>query len=141
MKSVEERFWAKVQAPVSPDECLIWIGARQSLGYGSFRVEGKTLKAHRFSYELNVGLIPEGLVIDHLCRNRACVRPDHLEPVTQKVNVHRGEGVAAVKARKTHCHKGHELAGKNLRVDSYGRHCRACAIKRDADRYALKRKR
>lgn len=135
------RFWAKVRLPESPDGCLEWIGARQSLGYGNFRVEGKTLKAHRFSYELNVGPIPEGLVIDHLCRNRACVRPDHLEPVTQKVNVHRGEGVAAAKARKTRCHKGHELAGENLREDSYGRHCRACAIKRDADRYALKRKR
>lgn len=138
--TLEERFWAKVQLPTEPDGCLIWSASKCHLGYGRMSVAGRSAKAHRVSYELLVGPIPEGLVIDHLCRNRACVNPNHLEAVTQKVSVHRGGGVAAIKARKTRCHVGHPLAGDNLRIDSYGRHCRACAIKRDADRYALKRK-
>ena len=135
------RFWMKVALPDATDGCLEWTGAKQSGGYGHMRVDGRNLRAHRISYELNVGPIGPGLVVDHLCRNPACVRPDHLEAVTQKVNVHRGVGGPGEKARKTHCHVGHPLSGDNVRIDSYGRHCRACAIKRDRDRYASKQKR
>ncbi len=140
MATVAERFWKKVRLPVSPDGCLEWIGARQPSGYGHMNVAGKFVKAHRLAHELLVGPIPSGMVVDHLCRNRACVNPNHLEPVTQRTNVHRGDSAMAKKVRQTHCHQGHELAGENLRVDSYGRHCRACALKRDRDRYASKKK-
>lgn len=136
----EQRFWVKVAVPVD-GECLTWTGAIQSGGYGNFRKDGKTYKAHRVAYELRVGPIPEGAVLDHLCRNRACVRPDHLEAVTQRENVRRGDSKMARDALKTHCHNGHEFTPENTKVDSYGRHCRACALKRDRDRYALNRKR
>ena len=78
-------------------------------------------------YELMVGPIPDGLVIDHVCNNRGCVRPDHLRPVTQRENILRGEGVAAKRARQTHCKRGHELAGENIRITSTGsRQCLIC---------------
>lgn len=124
-RALSDRFWDKV-AIIPFHECWEWVGAVGSGGYGHMRVEGKTPKAHRISYELNVGPIPEGLVLDHLCRNTLCVRPEHLEPVTQRVNVLRGGGVAAVAARKTHCLRGHEYTVENTLVDNWGRHCRAC---------------
>lgn len=139
--SVEERFWAKVQLPAEPDGCLVWVGARTSHGYGHMNVKGSFVKAHRLSLELLVGPIPTGLVVDHLCRNKACVNPNHLEPVTQKVNVHRGEGVAAIKARKTHCLNGHEFTVENTYVDRLGgRRCKTCIKRRGAERYAAKKK-
>ena len=84
----EARFWAKVGLP-NADGCMEWMGHRTN-GYGSFWLEGKNVRVHRVSYELCVGPIPEGLQIDHKCRNRACVRPDHLEPVTSRENIRRG---------------------------------------------------
>lgn len=86
------------------------------------------------SHELHKGPIPEGLVIDHLCRNRGCVNPDHLEAVTQRENILRGEGLAAANARKTHCPKGHPYSGENLYVvpSSGRRQCRICADARRA---------
>lgn len=106
--------------------CWEWTGAKNAGGYGVCRGQ----QAHRASYELLVGPIPAGLQLDHLCRNRACVNPDHLEPVTRKVNILRGEGVAAKNARKTHCLNGHELTGHNLIQHKGGRECRACARRR-----------
>jgi hypothetical protein len=123
----ERRFWRKV---LIGDECWPWTGA-QSGGYGNFWRGGSTGRAHRFSYELMVGAIPKGLTLDHLCRNRACVRPDHLEPVTNRENIMRGEGVTARRARRTHCPKGHPFSGDNLYVTPAGvRHCRACRKER-----------
>src|SRR5450755_3951408 len=77
--TAEERFWARVDKQT--DGCWVWTGALRT-GYGTLSVSGKNVPAHRFSYELLVGIIPDGLQIDHLCRNRACVNPEHLEPVT-----------------------------------------------------------
>lgn len=110
------------------DDCWNWTGSRTASGYGRLKVAGKMRRAHRLTYELLVGPIPEGLVLDHLCRNRLCVRPTHLEPVTERENILRGEGWAALNARKTHCERGHELSPDNTYVDPRGgRICRTCS--------------
>lgn len=121
-----ERFWAKVTK--QPDDgCWLWAGALSPAGYGRFDVGSRNVRAHRWAYEEERGPIPEGLSLDHLCRTRRCVRPGHLEPVTQRENVLRGEGFAAVNARKTHCPRGHPLSGENLYRNHRGwRQCRAC---------------
>jgi hypothetical protein len=123
--------------------CWLWPTVNARTGYGSVRVGGRTSRmalAHRVSYELHVGPIPEGRQLDHLCRNRACVNPAHLEPVTAQINVLRGEGLAAANAVKTHCVVGHPLTGANLYVCPRGtRKCRACRA--EASRRYAQRKR
>ncbi len=132
IKSTESRFWAKVH---KTNTCWLWTGAIiANSGYGQFRYarrSGGRVLAHRYAYELLIGLIPEGLVIDHLCRNRACVRPSHLEAVTHRENILRGEGLAAQNARKTHCTQRHPYSGDNLYVEPSGyRRCRNCMLGR-----------
>lgn len=107
------------------DGCWLWTGAMQPSGYGTFR--GRA--AHRITYELFVGPIPENLTIDHLCRVRSCVNPAHLEPVTIAVNVMRGESLPARNARKTHCPQGHPYDDENTYVNptTGWRLCRSCA--------------
>lgn len=102
--TVEERFWAKVD---KTDTCWLWTGAISDTGYGAFRAEVLT-SAHRYSYELNVGPIPDGLVLDHLCRNRACCNPEHLEAVTQRVNTYRGEAPTVKAFLAGVCLRGHD---------------------------------
>jgi hypothetical protein len=96
-------------------ECWEWGGERNENGYGRTHRGGRYIGAHRAVYELLVGPIPEGLVLDHLCRNPPCVNPAHLEPVTNKTNILRGVGVGAVNAQKTHCIRGHEFTPENIR--------------------------
>lgn len=126
--------------------CWIWTGWRQKAGYGRVSFHARTQLAHRFFYELLVGPIPEGLELDHvchtqaqgcragmLCPHRPCVRPEHLEPVTRKVNHRRGWANETTRERHaaiTHCKRGHEFNERNTyRVLSQGvikRSCRAC---------------
>lgn len=97
-------------------DCWIWTGALTRHGYAQFS-DGHVHRtyAHRWSYEFHRAQIPEGLHIDHLCRNRACVNPWHLEPVTPEVNTLRGEGVTARLARRTDtCERGHALPADRI---------------------------
>lgn len=94
---------------ISEDGCFVWQGALTS-GYGSTTYNSKSWRSHRLSYTLTKGPIREGLVIDHLCRNRACINPDHLEAVPQRINVLRGDT-----ARKDNiCKRGHKVVGDNV---------------------------
>lgn len=126
MPLVLERFWAKVDL-AGADGCWEWQAAKFVDGYGMFKMPGragKVVRAHRFAYEVLVGLIPTGLTIDHLCCNRACVNPDHLEPVTGAENTRRA---VPGMSKKTHCPRGHAYDAQNTRVGRDGfRRCRAC---------------
>ncbi len=104
--------------------CVEFTGST-SHGYGTVRAGGKVKKAHRAMYELMVGPIPEGLEIDHLCRNRVCVNPGHLEPVSRLENIRRGTQ-GEFWAAKTHCKQGHPFDAENTYVNSGKRACRTC---------------
>lgn len=123
----EVDLWARI---IPTEGCWHWIGYidhRSSSGYGRVFWDGKLRFAHRVVYELLRSPIPDGLTIDHLCRNRSCVNPDHMEPVTNRENGLRGVGACAQHARQTHCKRGHPLSGRNLYLRTNGqRGCRAC---------------
>lgn len=121
-------------------KCWEWRGKRDSGGYGVLcrNRNGKrcNLTAHRAAYEAWVGPIPEGLVLDHLCRNHACVNPDHLEPVTHRVNCMRGMSPGIAAARLGQCIKGHEFTAENTyRAPTGRRECRRCHADRERRRY------
>jgi hypothetical protein len=126
---VEQRFWEKVN---KTDTCWLWTAYLSPRGYGHFvsGVTGSSRLAHRISYELLVGKIPDGLVLDHLCRVPACVNPSHLEPVTNAENIRRG--VAGLRNKsKTRCPRDHEYTPENTVFRSrtrggVNRVCRIC---------------
>jgi hypothetical protein len=130
MKNILERFERYVM-PEPNSGCWFWMGGLSAGGYGqiTFSNPKTTKKAHRVAWELHRGPVPAGLELDHLCRMRSCVTPDHLEPVTRRENTLRGEGVTSQNAHKTHCVNGHPLSGRNLLVKSGWRTCRACQAK------------
>lgn len=118
-----------------------WEWQKQiAFGYGKIRVsipERKGLPAHRYAYQLIRGEVPSGLVLDHLCRNRRCVNPYHLEAVTQQVNILRGVGATAKNATKTHCKRGHPFDAANtyiLKSVKKGRQCKKCMYENQRER-------
>src|SRR3990167_577551 len=129
-----DRFWEKVNknGPEFRDlgPCWIWTASCWPSGYGKFRTGSagsKMAVAHRYAYESIVGVIPEGLTLDHLCRVRGCVNPIHLEPVTHRVNVFRGGAPPPPHAIKTHCPAGHPYNEVHTYICSQGfRHCITC---------------
>lgn len=135
----EDRFWSQV---AKSDGCWLWTGAK-SARYGRFGTSGRVVQAHRHAYELLVGPIPEGYDLDHLCRTTLCVRPDHLEPVTHRENVLRGESLQAQNARKTHCPQGHPYDAENtyIQPSTGGRLCLTCNRASGAERQRRYRER
>lgn len=126
-----ERFWRRVNKQT--DGCWHWTGTRDQDGYGVLRAhKQRNIRAHRFAYELIVGPVGDGLVMDHLCRVRHCVNPEHLEPVTPRENVVRGEP-----KQRPHCANGHERTPENVRIRPDGaRACRVC----ERERQRIKRR-
>jgi hypothetical protein len=129
----ETRFWKNVSkngpmpnSALATGRCWRWKRRPNAIGYSRLQVGDKRELAHRISYQLHKGEIPNGLEIDHLCRNRACVNPNHLEAVTRKVNLERG---AHPRRELTHCIHGHPFSGTNLILrPNGGRWCRICRI-------------
>jgi hypothetical protein len=123
-----ERFRTKIQS--GPGECVSWTGSISSAGYGLFLANGACVLAHRWIYEAAHGPIPNGLVIDHLCRNKFCVNVSHLECVTMAENTRRGtlhDNQRAKAKKQTLCKNNHPLFGENLLITSKGnRSCRIC---------------
>lgn len=134
-----KRFWNKVRKTKS---CWVWKAYKDEKGYGIFHLEGAK-KAHRIAYEFIKGPIRRGFEIDHLCENKSCVNPDHLEQVTTRVNTHRAKNTIAHKnASKTHCPKGHAYISENLIISNNGyngaRRCRTCKNEQERLRYHKK---
>lgn len=122
IERAKARFWRKVR---KSDDCWVWTAAVDGTGRGNFWISRRVgnLKAHRFAYETEVGSVPAGAVIDHLCRNPLCVNPSHLRVCTNKENILCGVSFSAVNAKKTQCPNGHAYD----QIDSTGRRrCRRC---------------
>jgi hypothetical protein len=126
-RKIEDRFWEKVD---KSNNCWNWIGAITRDGYGAFQVTSKkTIRAHRLSFEMSKGMIPVGLVLDHICNNKKCVNPEHLRAVTNWENIKRSNAICSVNARVTHCPKGHPYDDVNTyHLPKGGRGCKACRL-------------
>jgi len=139
-EALPPRVW-RVIHPEPMSGC--WLFANSGVaGYGCVEFQGRRTQAHRFVYERLVGPIPEGLQLDHLCRVRCCVNPDHLEPVTNRENARRGNAGLHLRKR-THCPRGHPYDEANTihlkNADRIARHCRACRIENGRTRHARAR--
>lgn len=120
--------------------CWFWVRAINHFGYGRVTVGARQTMAHRLSYELLRGPVPDGLCLDHLCRQRSCVNPDHLEAVTMRENLLRGDTLNRRNASRTHCPQGHPYDALNTyHIPTGGRGCKACMRVRSKAHYAKRR--
>ena len=119
---------------VADTGCWLWTGGLDTYGYGQVKHAGRVRLVHRLVWTLLRGEPPADTEFDHLCRVRNCANPTHLDPVTHRENVLRGEGIGAIAAKATHCPQGHPYEGRNLVVFADGkRRCRICRNERDKD--------
>jgi hypothetical protein len=134
------RFWIRV---TKTTDCWLWSAATTGAGYGAVWMDGRLRLAHKVAWEDENGPVPDGMELDHECRNTRCVRPSHLEPVTHQVNVQRGRA-GERQSSKTRCSKGHELTPANTYVypatakRAARRECRACRKAYMADHHSRK---
>ncbi len=138
-RPVLERFCERAQ--VSPSGCWWWMGHHNNNGYGMFSIQGRMVLAHRFAYETFIGSIPVDMELDHLCQHRGCVNPWHLEVVTHRENLRRGQGWGLggkLQRAKTHCPHGHPYDEVNTYVRQGYRECRACHRERETRRRSEK---
>lgn len=144
-RPLSERFWEKVDAE---GDCWEWNGTHTQGGYGTFKIDGTMKVVHRVAWELLIGPIAEGMQLDHLCRNRGCLNPSHLEEVTPTENVRRGmsaiPGGHQPQARKTHCKNGHEFTFENTYISKgkkgrTARKCRKCTYDYRLEYHARKK--
>ena len=135
LKPVLERFLDNIS--ISPSGCWEWTASLFPLGYGQFYANKKRTSCHRFIYEYYYGNIYPKLTIDHLCRNRKCCNPIHLEQVTLQENLQRGNTQAAINSQKTHCKRGHEYTKENtyFMASDNSRNCRECQRLRSRKHY------
>jgi hypothetical protein len=140
-KAAIERFLSKIE--ISLNGCINWTAYKDKDGYGTFGYKRGSYRAHRWIYAFLNGPIPEGFVTDHLCRNRSCVNPFHLEIVTPRTNLLRGENHVAKNAAKTACKYGHEFTPENTYIlkkrTGFLRSCRTCSRAHNNSRVNQKR--
>ena len=140
MTTAHERFEKKIE---KTETCWNWVGGISGTGYGNFWLLGKSISAHKFAYLMFKGNIKKGLQIDHLCKNRKCVNPEHLEVVTCRENLMRGNGFNRVNAEKTHCPAGHAYDEQNTYYNvvksGFLRVCRKCRALRENKRRKAKK--
>lgn len=131
-------FFEKHKKRIRVDEngCWTWLGAKSFNGYGNVRIDKKQYRAHRVSYEDKNGAIPKDKVIDHVCLNKSCVNPNHLEAVSQKINAQR----ALLGKRNLFCKKGHEMNEKNTYLSGNSRSCKKCKLQYLKYRYLQSKK-
>ena len=134
-----ERLWPRVEKTLGG--CWLWTGHVNRKGYGMIAdADGRYREVHRVVYEIEVGPVPAGLELDHLCRNPRCVNPAHLDPVTHRENVLRGAGWGAANAAKERCSYGHPFTPENTRLYTHRgqtrRVCRPCEARREHERKA-----
>lgn len=135
------RDYLRERSRITDSGCWEWICPKKPGGYAAVTINGTRHVSHRLAFEVFIGQIPAGLVLDHLCRNTYCINPDHLEPVTQQENILRGIGRSAVNAEKTHCPRGHKYTPENVWINSGRRYCRACRRSLNAEYKRLRKAR
>lgn len=125
VRPLRERLYEKI-SPEPNSGCWLWLGCTNHLGYATIWHNKQMVVAHRILYELESGMVPKGLELDHLCRTRCCVNPAHLEAVTHRENVMRGLVHTQIRTKSTHCRRGHLLTGKNVYVYKGKNLCVVC---------------